>query len=184
MENTKEIWKPVVGYEGFYECSNMGRIRSLDRTIITKTGLCRKMKGKLITIITDNNGYGKVILSKNGVQKINLVHRIVAQAFILNPYSKPEIDHINTNRSDNKVSNLKWVTRKENVNNPITIKKLKHSKNTPILQFTKDGILVKKWDSIIDAGRTLGIEKCSIVGCCKNRPHYKTAGGFIWKYAS
>lgn len=132
----KEIWKDIEGYEGLYQVSNLGRVKSLDRIIVTKMNISRLMKGKILTIVPDPNNYMKVLLSKEGKQQIYLLHRLVAQAFIPNPDNKPEIDHINTDRTDNTVwlnedgsvnydkTNLKWATRKENCNNPLTKEKI------------------------------------------------------------
>lgn len=132
----KEIWKDIEGYEGLYQVSNLGRVKSLDRIVVTKTNISRLMKGKVITIVPDPNNYMKVLLSKEGKQQIYLVHRLVAKTFIPNPENKTEIDHINTDRTDNVVwlnqdgsvnydkTNLRWVTRKENCNNPLTKEKI------------------------------------------------------------
>jgi hypothetical protein len=120
----EEIWKDIEGYEGLYQVSNLGRVKSLNRIIATKMNISRLMKGKVLTIVPDPNNYMKVLLSKEGKQQIYLVHRLVAQAFIPNPDNKSEIDHINTDRTDNRVENLQWVTRKENCNNPLTKEKI------------------------------------------------------------
>ena len=105
-----EIWKDVVGYEGLYQVSNLGRIKSF-RGKRSKDG---------IMSLGENHGY-KVILVPNGKsRKMLLVHRLVAQAFIPNPENKPDIDHINGDRQDNRVENLRWCTPLENMNNPIT----------------------------------------------------------------
>lgn len=111
-----EIWKDVVGYEGIYQVSNMGNVKSLDR--VTSDG--RRIKG---VILNGNICYGYVYVNLQG--KSCRVHRLVAQAFIPNKNDKPCVDHINTIRDDNRVENLRWVTHKENCNNPISKKKNK-----------------------------------------------------------
>ena len=103
-----EIWKEIKGYEGLYEVSSEGRVRKL-------------IKGNYLTF-KNSNGYQRVGLCIHSKQKWFLVHRLVAQAFIPNPDNKPEVDHINCDRNDNIVENLRWVTSKENNNNPITRK--------------------------------------------------------------
>ena len=107
-----ETWRDVVGYEGLYQVSDHGRVKSLN---YNKTG-----QERLMRLITDKKGYLRVTLWKDGKQKMYQTHRIVAQAFIDNPDNKPCIDHINAIKTDNRVENLRWVTCKENCNNPIT----------------------------------------------------------------
>ena len=113
----EEIWKPIKEFEGYYEVSNMGRVRSLN---YKRTG-----KEKILKNIGDYKGYLEIVLTKNGKQKQFKVHRLVAEAFIPNPENKPCIDHINTVKSDNRVENLRWVTYKENSNNEKTLEKFK-----------------------------------------------------------
>ena len=103
-----EIWKEIKGYEGLYEVSSEGRVRNL-------------IKGNYLSL-KNLNGYQRVGLCIHHKQKWFFVHRLVAQTFIPNPEEKPEVDHINCDRCDNRVENLRWVTSKENNNNPITRK--------------------------------------------------------------
>ena len=111
----EEIWKSIKSYEGLYEISSLGRVKSLN---YRGTG-----KEKVLKNIEDYKGYLMVGLTKNGKQKKFKIHRLVAEAFIPNPEGKPCIDHINTIRNDNRVENLRWVTYKENNNNQLTKKK-------------------------------------------------------------
>ena len=115
----EEVWKSIRDYEGLYEVSNLGRIKSLN---YRKTG-----KEKILKNIECENGYLIINLAKFGKYKTFKVHRLVAEAFIPNPENKPCVDHINTIREDNRVENLRWVTKEENNNNPLT--KKKYSKN-------------------------------------------------------
>ena len=129
----KEIWKDITGYEGIYQVSNFGRIRSLDREIKNKTifgSSCRYFaKGKILKARFSKNkkigyvNYPRVVLRKNNLPKQFCVHKLVAQAFIPNPQKKPQVDHIDSNPLNNCVSNLKWCTQKENNNNPISRKR-------------------------------------------------------------
>ena len=164
-----EIWKDIEGYEG-YQVSNKGRVKS---TIARK-------EGKLLKPSANKLGYFIVVLRVNGKPKTHYVHRLVAEAFIPNPDNKPEIDHINTDRTDNTVclnedgsvnydkTNLRWVTRKGNMNNPLTKEKCsethkgmeslfkrggKHPKAKKVQQFTKDGFFIKEWSTPIEAAR-------------------------------
>lgn len=111
-----EIWKPVKDYEGYYEVSSMGRIRSVDRTTPhprNKTMVLPR-KGRILKYEFDKYGYPVVTLSKNGKTKTFKIHRIVAIAFIDNPDNLPEIDHINSKKYDNRPENLRWCTPQQN----------------------------------------------------------------------
>ena len=112
-----EIWKDVVGYEGMYQVSNLGRVRR-----------CLGNRFRYLRIHSKVRGYYYVSISKNGIAKKIRVHQLVAQAFIPNPNNKPCIDHINAIKTDNRVENLRWVTHKENTNNPLTIQSISASK--------------------------------------------------------
>lgn len=118
-----EEWRPIKDYEGLYEVSNMGRVRSLDREIITSNGKKIHLKGKILKLQLNNSGYLFVGLNKHN-KKHFYVHFLVAKSFIPNLENKQFIDHINTNKTDNRVENLRWVTREENMNNPLTKKKM------------------------------------------------------------
>lgn len=106
----EEIWVDVVGYEGLYQVSNLGRLKSLDRL----DGRGYRIKGSLKKISSTSNGYQQVTLYREGVMKSNLMHRIVASAFLLNPDNKKVVNHINGDKQCNAVSNLSWVTYSEN----------------------------------------------------------------------
>lgn len=121
----KEIWKPIKGYEGLYEVSNLGRVRSLDREIIYKNGAKHIHKGKILKLQYDRYGYLYITLNNKCDTKKCTVHRLVAEAFIPNVDNKPCIDHINTIKDDNRVENLRWVTYKENMNNELSKKHMR-----------------------------------------------------------
>ena len=111
----EEIWVDICGYEGLYQVSNQGRVRSLDREVIYPDGHIQKYKGKIIYGYKNNSGY--IIVDLKG--KKYRVHRLVGEAFIPNPENKPDIDHINTIRDDKREENLRWATRSENMKNEI-----------------------------------------------------------------
>lgn len=159
-----EIWKDIKGYEGLYIVSNMGRIKSLN---YNHTGEEKIMKTR-----KRENGYYYLNLCKNNVRHSINVHRIVAETYIPNPENKPYIDHINTIRDDNRVENLRWVTPKENCNNPLTLGKIRKHKN--IYQYTLDNKLIMIWDDYKD----IKYEHSGLYKALKGK--YKTYKGFKW----
>jgi len=174
----KETWKDVIGYEGLYQVSSYGRVFSL-------------ISNKYLSLC-NSSGYNRVILSKNGMSKYIHVHRLVANAFISNPYKKPCIDHIDGNRRNNKIDNLRWVTYCENNNNEITKNRIKtmvkisyiKGRKYPYMKLQKKIICVEtgtKYNSLKEAQNKTGISRSSICMCCKKQR--QTAGGYHWKYA-
>lgn len=132
-ESMVEEWRAVVGYEGLYEVSNLGRVRSLDRVVIQKgkkgTLQSNIYKGKILSLMICGraNRHG-IHLHKNGTSKPKLVARLVAEAFIPNPENKSEVDHIDTNPMNDRADNLRWVTHQENCMNPLTRKHVSEAK--------------------------------------------------------
>lgn len=114
-----EEWRDVKGYEGFYQVSSLGRVRSVDRLVTHSRNSRYKVnrKGKDISVVDHGNGYLYVSFCVDMVRKNYYVHRLVAEAFIENQDNLPEVDHINRNRADNRAENLRWVTRKGNLEN-------------------------------------------------------------------
>ena len=160
MENLfNEVWRPIKGYEGMYEVSNLGNVRSLDRYVMLGNHgnqYCL-LKGKPMKPHPNSRGYVKTELWKNGQGKLHLVHRLVAEAFISNPNNLPCIDHINTIKTDNRVENLRWCTNKENMNNPLTREKLREKITPEIIEKTKAtraaNIAKRPYDYIMGIGR-------------------------------
>ncbi len=145
----KEEWKPIKGYEGLYEVSNTGKIKSF---YFGKTRILSPRKNPL--------GYLHLVLYKDKVKKDLRVHRLVASAFIPNPNNKPEVNHIDGDKENNNVDNLEWATRKENINHSIKtglcderIKK----RSCPVIAFDMDGNFVGKFSSQTMAAKCLGI---------------------------
>lgn len=193
-----EIWKDIIGYEGIYQVSNMGRVKSLDRMVKHSKGGYAKAKGKMIKTTIMPNGYIRVGLAVKGKCKGFYVHRLVAEAFLPNPHNKEHVDHINTIRDDNRVDNLRWVTRKENANNPITLERytihnrnreniwygenLRRMKTTrPVVQLTLDRKLVKIWNSTRETEKE-GFRHSEVSAVCRGYRGAKTHKGFLWMY--
>lgn len=165
-----EAWKAIDGYEGLYEVSNTGLVRSLN---FNNTGRAKLMKPR-----KRQDGYLSVNLCKNGKHKSIKLHRLVASAFIPNPLNLETVNHRDEDKTNNNVSNLEWLTRGDNarysnVNNP------KRSKQ--VQMFDKStGDLLTTFPSIKEAERRTGIAQENICHACKGR--YMSAGGFVWKY--
>ena len=163
----KEYWKPVVGYEGHYQVSNFGRVKSL------KFGKEKILKQYI------RGGYYYVCLSKNGIIKKYSVHRLVAQAFLDNPNNLPQINHKDENKTNNNVDNLEWCDAKYNTNFGTCIERRSKKKSKTVLQYTLDGKFVREWPSTMECERNGYIEQ-AISACC--RGERKTHKGFIWRY--
>lgn len=121
---SNEEWRPVKGFEGIYEVSSFGSVRSADRITHYSDGRTGRMSGKILSPTFAGGGYARVILVKDGIKFPKNVHRLVAEAFIPNPSNLPFIDHINCARNDNRVENLRWCTPRENNLNPITNRRM------------------------------------------------------------
>ncbi len=110
----KEIWKAVSGFEGFYEVSNKGNVRSLDRTVTRKDGVVVSFKGKRLLPRLNQDGYLQIQISKGDKIKTIRVHRLVADTFLPNPSSMPEVNHKDEDKTNNAVTNLEWCSHKYN----------------------------------------------------------------------
>lgn len=118
-----EIWKNIKNYEGYYQASNLGRIRSIDRIINEKNGKKRMQKGRLLKFSINKKGYFVSAFSKNGNVKSIRVHRIIAETFIMNNKPNLEVNHIDENKLNNEVGNLEWITHIDNIRHGSGIKR-------------------------------------------------------------
>lgn len=172
----EEVWKDVVGYEGLYQVSNEGRVKSL----------VRKGKRQEVILKQHDNGHGYLIVSltRNSTKKSYKVHRLVAQAFIPNPQNLRCVDHISTIRTENHVDNIRWVSHSGNSANPITKERVTAAiikrVSKKINQYDLEGNLIKTWDTAVQAAKTLGICDVPIRKCCHGKE--KTYKGFIWRF--
>ena len=177
MENFRnEIWKDIPNYEGLYQASNLGRIKSLERTDV----LGRRLKEKILKPQINRSGYYQVGLWKNSNEKFYLVHRLVWIAFNGQIPEGLQVNHISERKSENRLSNLNLMTSKENTNYGTGIERRTKSKSKPVLQFTLEDILIKEYPSIKQAERETGFSHQNICACCNGK--YKTTHGFKWKY--
>lgn len=179
----KEIWKDVPGYEGLYQVSNLGRVKSVDRTIIKKNGISQHFKSKIISVwISD---YIYVWLSKNGKGKTYAIHNLVAKAFLPNAKNELCVNHKDENKHNNNVNNLEWCNYIYNNNYNFKSKKIGEKLRNgrlakKVLQYDLEGNLIKKWPSIQEIERKLGYKNQCISGCCLGKQ--KTSYGYRWEY--
>lgn len=175
-----EIWKDIEGFNGKYQVSNLGNVRSFSKW----------KNGGLLKPGTNGGGYFFVQLVKSGRNDISIrvIHRLVATAFIENPNNLPEVNHIDGNKKNNNVENLEWVSRERNIQHafdigliPKKIGKLNPNAKT-VLQKDKNGNIVKIWNSVADIHREKGYATNGIICCCNKKPKYHTAYGYIWEY--
>lgn len=174
-----EIWKDVEDYEGLYEVSNLGNVRSkrfwcgnryVYRDKVLKPGKC-------------SSGYLQVIFSKNGKTESKLIHRLVANAFLQNINNYAEINHKDENKENNNVTNLEWCSRKYNMNYGNVKRKISNNISKKIGKYDKNGNLLEIYSSIKEAAEKNGIlSSTNIVQCCKHARGYNTCKGYKWKY--
>lgn len=187
METKNEIWKDVKGYEGIYQVSNLGRVRSLDRIIIKrhpKSGIPTEYrhKGRIMKPISYPNGYLTICL-KNERKKENwLIHRLVGKAFVSGYFEGADINHKNEDVTDNRADNLEWCTRSYNLQYNGRAKRVGIVQGKAVEQWTLDGKLVETFDTIRQAEAKTGIHRQSISGSCLQKYGCKTAGGYRWKF--
>lgn len=192
LEMREEIWRPVVGYEGLYEVSNFGRVKSLNYKQFGFPNILRPYS--LVMGKRCKRVYHVLYLTdSNGNRKRHYVHRLVALAFIPNPENKPCVDHIRGTEFGDTVWNLRWCTRAENAQFDLARDNnskyngmrdkfgARHHLSKQVCQFSANAELIKIYPSAHDAQREIGVSFKNISSVCLGKR--RTAGGYIWKYA-
>ena len=168
-----ETWKKIAGYEGMYEVSDLGRVKSL--------GNNKSRKEKILKPWKAGNGYLQVNLCKDGQKKTPLIHRLVAEAFVPNPNNLETVNHKDETKTNNTVGNLEWMSRADNNNYGTHNKRSAEKRSKQVQMLDKQtGELLATFPSLMEAVRVTGIYQSDISKCCNGK--YKSAGGYIWRY--
>lgn len=175
MANLQEEWRAVVGYEGLYEVSNLGRVRSLFRY------------KKIVKGVPTNKGYLRVTLCKDKVHRLCSIHRLVAMAFLPNPNNYPCVNHKDEIRTNNKVDNLEWCSYKYNVNYGNIVEKKRQSRDyasiSKIIEQIDNGKVINTYPSISEAARNLSSSRYAKTNICRAcHTANSKAYGYEWRY--
>ena len=192
----QEIWKDIKGYEGIYQVSNLGRVKSLPR----KDRKNRIVHGRILSLDHDGGKYVTVHLHKDRKQSTRHLHRIVAETFIPNPLNKATVNHIDEDKENNTVCNLEWMTYKENAHHGTRMERCYSNRDyktigkkiaqtwrdrgkcRAIIQYDLDGNIVNEWESIIDAAKTYNVWPNGIRCSLKDKSGKRTCKGYYWRY--
>lgn len=184
--NKNEIWRDIEGYEGLYQVSSLGRVKTIERIFTDSKGREYKIISQIKQIFKTKNGYIRVKLWKNGKSKNFFVHRLVAIAFIDNPNNFRCVNHKDENKENNCVDNLEWCDHKYNNNygnhkNKVSnTQKNRKDLSKPIIQIDLEGNIINQYHSIKEAARYNNLFHSNISKVLLGK--YKTCGGYIWKY--
>lgn len=182
----EEIWKPIDGLDGYYEISNKGRVRSLDRILRGCYGSTQLKKGQIMKPVKMKNGYLSQGFYFNGKHRQYYIHRLVAKAFIPNLDNQTEINHKDENKENNCVENLEWCSRLYNIRYGNARKKIGDARRKgsirPIIQKDLNGVILAHYRNASVAAEITGINSSSILRVCAKREKFVTAGSFIWEF--
>lgn len=193
----KEVWKDVKGYEGAYQVSNLGNVRSLDRTTEVRKGnntYTIVRKGKVLQPLIRQHGYLGVQLfdrlqatNARGMRTVS-IHRLVAEAFVPNPDGLPEVNHKDEDKTNNRADNLEWMSHAKNSSygtrgRRISEKNTNGKRSKPICQYTISGKFIEEYPSVSEVERKHGFAPANISRCANGSPQYHHAYGYLWVWA-
>lgn len=167
-----EDWLPVVGYEGYYEVSNLGNVRSVRYNHVGEV-----IYSRIIKPCTKANGYFGVVLSKQSTTTNYLVHRLVAITFLENPFDLPEVNHKDGDKTNNAITNLEWVSSSDNLAHAYR-NGLKYKVGKPVVCVETGEI----FESVKAANESLGITHYHIADVCNHITNHKTVCGYHWEW--
>lgn len=182
----KEEWRDIKGYEGYYQVSNLGRVKSLSRIVQHKRYGTYPVCGKALKPSKQRQGYLMAHVCINNRKKGVLIHRLVASAFIPNPHDKKTVNHKDGDKANNHVSNLEWATQSENIIHAFStgLQKpncgIKNGHSKPVIQMDLDGNIISKYHTAREAFKMTGVFWGTISDVCNNKT--KTAGGYKWSF--
>ena len=179
MDYDNEIWLPIKGFEGSYEVSNLGRVKSVERKIF-RDNRYQPIRERILSQKLSKKGYMIVGLRLNAKSKFKYVHRLVGETFLERPDYECEINHIDENKTNNVLSNLEWCTHLANINHGTGRERHAAAIRIPVSCYTLEGELVRHYGSITEAGKDLGVLKTSVWAALSGKS--KTCKGMIWKY--
>lgn len=177
----EEIWKDIKGYENYYQVSNFGRVRSLDREVNANIKNNKKVikKGKILKCAKDTDGYNTITLSIYNKKRNRKICRLVAETFIPNPNNLPQVNHIDGNKSNDNIENLEWVTASENIIHAVKTGLINRQQFwKKVGQYDENNNLIRIWDNIKNASKEYNTTH--ITACCKGKR--KKCKGFKWRY--
>ena len=169
---------------GFYQVSNLGRVKSLARTSFHPKGYVVQYKEKILKQSFERNGYTRVGLSRDGKVKSYYIHVLVAEAFIPNPDNLPEVNHIDENKMNNQVNNLEWCNHKYNSIHGTRASRISKA-NTNNKKVSKQVLCIETgviYPSVHEAGRQMNLDFGEIARVCRGYRNRKTAGGYHWEF--
>jgi len=184
----EEIWKDIPWYDWKYQVSNLSRFKSIWRHVFTWKNKSQRVfrKGMILKTVVKKCWYSAISFKKDWIQRQYRVHRLIAEAFIPNPENKPQVNHINGIKTDNRVENLEWCTQNENMRHAYDtwLEIAKRGKDNiyskVVLQYNKKWIFIKEWACTMDTQRKLWFYHTGISRCCNWKQ--KLSNGFIWKF--
>lgn len=176
-----EEWREISGFEGRYEVSNLGRVRSIDHKTPTKGNASRVSPGRILSQCIGNTGRPRVHLSKPGFDGWFSVHRLVAFAFCQGYFEGAVVNHKDEDKRNNNADNLEWCTQSYNCKYGHRNDAMINQRKKAVSQFTEGGILIRTFGVLNEASRVTGINAAHICDVCNGKR--RKAGGFVWRYA-
>lgn len=175
------LWRDIEGFEGLYQISNLGEVKSLMRTIERGDGVKMNIKEKILKPQIGNHGYLTVSLCSIDKKIVTKrIHRLVAEAFIPNSNNLPQVNHKDENKLNNKVDNLEWCTQQYNLKYGEAAQIGNITRRKPVLQYSLDGELIAEHESTLAAAKAIGVYQGNISKVCRGET--ETAKGFIFKF--